>query len=438
MKQLKLYILLLIGTVLFACNDHVLTDLEQSQNSNSPYNKNLETAIAMAENMIKSIEVNQTRSVNRTIRSISPINGTTRSDDSSQWYIVNYDNEAGFCIVTDADIPSPVAAFSEQGELVPYSIDLGSPLSIYLNALNYYGVDFFNINSESFDVPGDPEAYIPTGGIGGGIDGGTRGGFIPNPGGFEPIPDPGIVTPQTIYVTKPLIAEPVQKWGQSDPFNRYCPRQWNESTQSYEHGLAGCAAVACGMIMSYYEWPGYYTDHRFNWDYINNNEVNYEHGFVPLLLYDLGKPENLNITYGLAGSSASINNFSRTFFNFEYYNTVWHDFSEQKLSSFLHDKHPVIVTGSGYDYINKKDVCHAWVIDGYYILKYNDCADPDPNSPKQANYYHNIWGWNAGGNGYYRMPNKDITVEYNNNGIQVNQHYYKNLKIMSGFAKREQ
>lgn len=124
MKQLKLYILLLIGTVLFACNDHVLTDLEQSQNSNSPYNKNLETAIAMAENMIKSIEVNQTRSVNRTIRSISPINGTTRSDDSSQWYIVNYDNEAGFCIVTDADIPSPVAAFSEQGELVPYSIEI--------------------------------------------------------------------------------------------------------------------------------------------------------------------------------------------------------------------------------------------------------------------------------------------------------------------------
>ncbi len=434
MKKIKGIITLLAGVLCCACSDTVMTDIEDSRASESEVNERLESAIAVAEQMIRNVEGTGTRSTtSRNVRSIETLMPATRSSDGTQWYVVNYEDDKGFCIVTDAQVESPVAAFSEKGELDLSDIGVDSPIATYLTALGYYGTDLFD-DSESYEIPGDPAMYIPTGGIGGGDGGGLGipgGGLIPNPGGGGLIPDPGIVPEQTIYITDPLIAEYVQEWGQSYPYNIFCPRQWNATTEEYEHGLVGCSAIACGMVMSYYEWPNGYGDHKFKWDIVKT--VKYVYGndtSAQLLLYDLGKPECLNIKYGLEGSSASVDNFPTAFEKFNYYRPQWRDFKQSELVDHMYAKNPVIIVGTGTDYNdNNKEICHAWVVDGYYIIKYNDCADPsDPIGPKQARYFHNIWGWYGSCNGYFRMPGEVVV-----NSAGVNHYYYKNLKTMSDF-----
>lgn len=69
--------------------------------------------------MIALMEPEGTRSQDRYIKHIEKlITSSTRSDEQvPEWYVVNFENERGFAIVTDADLPTRVYGVSNEGHL---------------------------------------------------------------------------------------------------------------------------------------------------------------------------------------------------------------------------------------------------------------------------------------------------------------------------------
>lgn len=412
--KLKTVFAAILVILLASCQSAIDDEINLKKGS-APANTKLTEAIKKAEQMMSATDGRNTRSSCRQVETITPLASETRAtEDMHSWYVVNYSDNQGFCIVTDEDVEDPVAAFSPNGYFDLSQINKNTPVAIFVDAINRFGTEAFDSDSNE-----NPEETQFTRGIG---------DLEPYPG----TPDTG----KTVFISYPLLEDEVQKWHQSYPFNRHCHRLWDEKTQNYENGVAGCTAIACGMIMTYYEWPPKYGDHRFDWGYMQTTPVNEPfnelHGFASLLIYDLGLSQNLNVTYGLNSSSASIDNFPRTFMNFGYSKPLWENFNETSLRTFLSYHHPIIITGDGYDYVDNTDVHHAWVIDGMYIQYLGDFA-ADPHYQNSYNYYHNVWGWNGLCNGYYRMPSK-IIVDTTKNGTRYYFSYYSNLKIMSNFS----
>lgn len=218
------------------------------------------------------------------------------------------------------------------------------------------------------------------------------------------VPSP-IISP-LLYMNNDSIS-----WGQSGrtdaggyTYNKFCPSAYNKAhTDSCEHAVVGCVAVAMGQVMRYWKWPlsavvqddvGNNIYREYDWSLMpcrltavsNEDEIN----MVANLLHDIGVSVNMNYHCDGSGAFASTvpikmrNMFGNECGNVIYstnYDTIqWISMLKSELDSFR----PIIYNGS-----NPNVSAHEFVIDGY----------------DSENYFHVNFGWYGNNNGYYKLNN---------------------------------
>lgn len=276
---------------------------------------------------------------------------------NSSLYIINYKNDKGFSIISCDKRLRPIYAVSDTGNITLADTLKNKSLALFFNGVRS-DMEMVSENSQKIDP------YLL---------------------------DETIYSPQ-VY---PLIWEAPRLWGQGDPYNTYC------YTKDGKKALAGCTAVACGIVMSYYGWPQYINDKRLNWHSMKKNKIDHNIDYV---FAKLGEKKLLDIYYGEKASGAKAANFSRTFSQMGYYAPdKLKDFSESNICRLLEDTKrdgygPLLIVGVTTD----GTAGHTWVIDGYCrsVTNYERTK-----VLYDTNLFHCIWGWKGNNNGYFFLNN---------------------------------
>lgn len=369
----------------------------------------IEQAIAIAEKMIADLDGPQTKSDSRKIRSIQIVNKPlgTRSNIDEDFYIINYEENKGFALVSDAESPYPVYGFSNAGNLTAEDIQNNPAMQDYILNLTY------GLSTDSITI------------------GGWGPGYPGNPG--RPITDKshGKVT------VSPILPDAVAKWHQGYPLNRYC-EQIQLPNGLWETAPTGCTPLACAMILSHYKWPTKYKEFTFDWDNIRENPYN---PGLAMLIYYLNQEDNLDTTIVydfsdptnpiiLTGTLFSL--VPRTFYHFGFRSpTIKHGLSIEALN----EGNPMIVAG----WISDNSLGgHSWVIDGIYEFHHGTDLLSPGIKPYDESFYHTVWGWAGTGNGYYRYgtSNDDTPFYSDSNDIAGSVSTYSNFQSIGTLTKR--
>lgn len=169
------------------------------------------------------------------------------------------------------------------------------------------------------------------------------------------------------------------RWGQADPYNRYCP------VFDGERCLTGCVPTAIGIIMAYHAWPergigelpsysisirggsytveGYSLGHKYDWPSMLSGQADDQ---IARLLYDVGVM--VQVDFGVSGSGARGGAISRLSQYFGYDKDLRihtrERFSDLQWEQLVRDDidagRPVYYTGNQVGSSG-----HAMVIDGY-------------------------------------------------------------------------
>jgi len=319
-------------------------------------------------------------------------------------YFVNFENEAGFAIVSADKRTEPIFAIADEGN---YSLE---QLDTEEND------DFLNfiddaIEMELEDIASYSADTLKTRAT-------TNGWSI-----------------KTIY--HPILKT---KWAQGAPYNLHCP------TKKGEHCLTGCVITAMAQILAYYQQPNkvQWTNNAesgsatLHWQQILEDcaKLNgklfakYEQSCeeVAQLMRFLG--ETFQADYGLSSTGANsgkaiswINGYTALSA------TELKGYSESAIIKHLATGNPVF----GRGYRKKKKFLgittsykhgHAWVYDGY-------CKATKDG--KERTLIHCNWGWNGTANGYYlskvfktsKGPEFQDEIEANENPTDTKDYKYK-------------
>ena len=432
MKKPKLFLCLLIG-ILSSCSnvDPILEEAwDNSLELETSKYRSLEDAIEIAQNnpFIQTAS-RKTNPIDRSaVHTIVKRNSRSINADTLM-YVVNYENNNGFSIISaDKDLPD-ILVFTEQGHYNPDAETRKIPFQEYISSLERVLSDY-----------------------------GTSkvGGLI------KPEPAPGqepFVSYRTEESTKTLInIGPKVKvnWGQEGCEGKYAP-----------NGIAGCTNIACAMIMSYFQHPTQITltfpdrpvpSTTLPWSEMSKHSGLYKffgtcnddatvtaHEALALLVRELGNRNKSDYTN--SGSTSTIRtDMISTLRGLGYNATTFTTFDEKALSSLsngiiaLRSERHTSVDGE------VKISGHMWVVDGHkriekttvvYKLEWlpgwleeketyltTECTITD--------YVHHNWGWDGNCNGYffYGSYNPKNGIEYDNpnayNRIDC-EYYYSHL-----------
>lgn len=372
----------------------------------NPYRVSLTDALKNADALLGELgEGETTRSAERKVESVEYYSrpGTRALGGDTLLYLVNYADDAGFALLSADSRLRPIYAISDEGSMSFSDTTYNKGLALFARG-----------------VEADVENAIAS-----------------SPSNSWPI-DSLILMRRVIREVKPLLNYYQSRWNQTYPYNQYC------FTADGSSAYVGCAAVAVGMIMSYYEHPKSYAGYTFDWDAMNSGQ-NYEN--IARFLQLLGDNNNLQMNYGAVGTSngsgAAPSRYYPTFSNMSY---ARHDqlqtFSEEEICAIL-DRHddsiftkigPVLVRG------NSSTGGHGWVIDGY--VQY------EQNSPIIGQGYvledilfHCVWGWGGNCNGYFYWAKTNSFGGYphetgpNDDYRDTRYIYDRNIQYMGGFEK---
>lgn len=341
------YFLLIIFTIEACTTQEAHDDLQITTNVESHYSE----IIQKANSYFAQLSGNTRSSLPR-IYSIEKVGQpyTRTSKDSALntpiYYIVNYENEEGFVMVGGNESAENMVAISDEGNL---------NLS---DTINNPGLSYF---IDGIISPGIPDTVQQL-----------------NPILFLDVNVP------------PLLNIKVRKWGEDKPFNYYTP------VKDGKHTKVGCAAVAMGMIMSYYEWPNYYG---LDWYDIIHNLSSKQ---LSQLLASLGQPAALNMVYGIDQSYCNIDNYPNAFAFMAYEM----QYAGQEISNFdfssnerMKEQLPVIIWGKSENSYNEYG--HTWVIDG--VLKTSEQSTVNPERTINKYFMHCVWGNYGKANGYFKI-----------------------------------
>lgn len=306
----------------------------------------------------------------------------------------NFTNDEGYALVSgDTRVPD-ILAFAEKGHLDP------------AEGIDNPGLAIFLANTETYiRLKTGLPIYDDTGNL-----------IVLNDDGDDGY-DPDIDDDYVEYSDWKTSREDNEQrlacyWGQRDPLNRYC------YTDTGEKALVGCVAVAIAQIMYHYGHNHTYNGTAYDWNVIRNYWSQYGHypaealDMAAKLVADLGRPENLNMNYGIDASSASMDNVARTFRNFGYTSVgPLQDLNcrtEKPLLVVGYARRQTVldkVMGIPVTHYNYSDG-HAWVIDGsmaqtrnVYTYLYNGTLAKTETETRSL--FHCNWGWSGQNNGYY-------------------------------------
>lgn len=280
------------------------------------------------------------------------------------YYIFNTEEDGGFVIVSGDDRTIPILGYADSGSIQEGAMPEG--LKVLLE-------DY----SEQIERLKDYEAPVQS----------------------------GHRRAQVRKAIDPLIET---HWGQSAPYNKYCPEINSERT------VTGCVATSMAQVMYYYKYPGGectsipgYTTRTeqlelsaleatsFNWNAMTTTYSSTATGeaadAVAKLMQYCGWALQMNYGTGSSGGSSaylvSVADALKTYFSYDdgiyHANRNCYTYPEwvELIYSELAQARPVMLGGQS------TNGGHAFVCDGY------DADD----------YFHINWGWNGGGDGYFRM-----------------------------------
>lgn len=401
-------VLLLFVALLTQCSQNELElDFEREKDTKSnPYRVDLESALKTLEKSLSNMD-NQstTRSTNRRISKIDVIRSavSTRSNNNlpdTLLYIVNYDNNNGFGIISADRRLIPIYAMSPQGSFSLNDTLFNDGLRHYIRTLR----SDIEQNFPTIDIePIDSTPFRPGGG-----------GWVPNPGPIS----------KEEMIVSPLLGSIISKWHQQEPFN-------SKVTSPYP---AGCTVLATAMIMAYYKWPDTHKTTKFNWDIIINNRWQSNVGDLILMLHS---KDYLDAKYiyrnNQYATGADDNNIPRTFSKWKY-NTPTKATGLGSVSSALTQKKPVIIAGSDYQ---TNQGGHTWILDGLYRITGVNVSTPT-NPDGRVDYYHTVWGWNGTSNGFFYYGRGYVTgqpdlPEHSESTIPVD-YKFDNFRIYYNFT----
>ena len=376
------------------------------------------------------------------------VDGSDDADDNvlDNIYVVNYEGDAGFAIISADKRLRDVLGYSDSGNITDTMSNPG--MRLFMEILPEYAASTL---SGGF---GDIYDTFPSWGGGG--------SFPPLPplDSFPPLcdfkQDTTVVKDWDGDVTGPLI--PV-KWSQRAPFNDKA--DWC-SAHNYRTP-AGCVATAMMQIMVYHEWPQSLGEYGIiNWgrlskykyaayflwdDYgLNLSDKTRDSLLVGNLFRKVG--DMVHMDYDCDGSSSDIKNANAAFtahkdpFNtLSYASDGISDYDETQVHRDLtfHNL-PVYTRGES------SAGGHAWVIDGiklqrrtmrettYWYLKGTNVLDHTTSRDfiQERHYVHCNWGWSGENNGWFyenvfqtmSPAEKDPNTGYTQN------HNFKKIKII--------
>lgn len=170
----------------------------------------------------RTIKDIQAYKVTPTLRSSSDFDYEIPDDVETLFYLINFNDEQGFGIVSGDKRTTPVLAIIDEGGL---SLDT-------LSRVNNTGFLFFL--DQAMEMQIEEMKMIDDGGGGGGGGGGGSSGSTP-----------------TVLVDLPVRLK--TKWSQHSPYNKFAP-----------NGTAGCVMVAAAQALSYFQTVG-----SVQWQYNN-------------------------------------------------------------------------------------------------------------------------------------------------------------------------
>ena len=428
-------------STLFACTQDVMDSLPTQTESNAESMKELskhrtyEEALAVAQEAIGMLgESCVTRSGKPRTVSTDDVQyivnrSSTRSngEPDTLMYVFNYEDNAGFAVVSANRATEDLIAVTEQGNYVAGEETGNGGFDLYMDMA---------------------EAYIQT--------------------AAEPIPPVGggdgqeILTQFKMFVDRdtltcgPYISV---RWGQDWPYNMQCPRINGQPTK------AGCVATAIAQIMTYYKSPNVFTATFQPTDYVQTLEWNeileHEytedaenetcsqcspssiHNVIGSLIREIG--EKVEMKYNISVSNADAGMFTRSALSyFGYTSGSYQTYSSAVVNNSIINQKLVFMRGG-----ISSDDGHAWVIDGYRHIHalHRECIKPinqllwtEVRRWTTDDYYHHInWGWDGDSNGYFLCNVFDVSNSHELDlGVGVSNSGYNftvDLKIIPNIQK---
>lgn len=310
-------------------------------------------------------------------------------------YIVNFEQNSGYTLVSASKKLPGVVAYIEEGELTPDD-EIDNPG--FQEYLKKYAESYASIR----------DSNLPNGM-------GNISSIIP----LEPVDTIGVlmdsIFPLHQYQMEEYIAPLLAtKWGQYEPYNQACPiinPVWNM------HASAGCVAIAVAQVAAFYNYPTSCKGHLYDWDAILQDSVVLESNVagaasVAELVHDIGVMVNMH--YAME-SWTTISKIKHALDTLGYHNRfewtikngiltpVEADFNSIKED--IVNRRPVIFSGEK----EGSNSGHCWVIDGIAVKSmYEERIVIDENGLPRTittkftkKYVHCNWGMSGVYNGWF-------------------------------------
>jgi hypothetical protein len=228
-------------------------------------------------------------------------------------------------------------------------------------------------------------------------------------------------------------------WGQGYPFNEQCWTSYGGTT----HAKTGCVSTAYAIVMRYHKFPKEgtanklyncqaahtyveLTDRIYDWD---NMPLVYDGNWTEAQIYEVSKIMShlAHANFSSFGSGATTANEEREtarlnrYFNYQkiaasyqrdYTKEQWEAMIRESLDNGCPVPYAANNSGTG-------DTRHMFVIDGY----------------TDNGYFHFNFGWNGGGNGWFKLDN--ITpYQGDNYSWKDGSEHYANFNLMPNVARQ--
>ena len=441
--NLKSFVAIFAASTLFACtqdsidNLSVQTEEETEAMNELPKRRTYEEALAVTQDAIGLLGENSTtrsgkpRSINTADVQYIINTSSTRSTEKpdTMMYVFNYEDNAGFAVVSANRATEELIAVTEQGNYVAGEETGNGGFDLYMDMAEEY-------------------TSIPKPPLKDSID-----------DGMEEFTEFRMFVDRDTATVGPLVSV---RWGQDWPYNKACPIQDGKRTK------AGCVATAIAQIMTYYKHPSSFiatfqpTDYvqQLDWDEILAHKYTENatdetcsqcnptsiHHVIASLIRQIG--EKVEMKYGVGVSKAESNTFARSALAyFGYTNGSYQPYSSDVVKNSIIGRKLVFMRGG-----ISADDGHAWVIDGYRLIHevHRECVKPmnalewtELRRWTENHYYHHInWGWNGDNNGYFLRNVFDITLPQEldpdscvSDSIEYNFIY--DLEIVPNITKQE-
>lgn len=367
MRKLTLIITLMLIMAASCSTDEPILQQETEDN----LQKNAKTAVSkndavkIANFFLDQISQSPTRANGRKVSKIDAVlNDTpTRSDEpDTLLYVINFDEDQGYAIVSADARAYPVFAMSDNG-FFEINDATSEGVKMYIENAKSTVKKMSEGSNEVFNTNDLTTSY------------------------FDPITRPTI---------GPLISERQAKVGDCPELNKYVV----DSEGNHTHTC--CVPVAVEIAMSYHKWPTTLEGYSFNWDAMNSG--NDDDGIARLLAIlssDGYCPVSHKVNQdGIVEYASSKRYVIPTLKKCNYIVDAGFEIFERDndmICEQLSNIGPMLIDARS---ANGRGG-HIWVLDGYKEAFYKP-VESDYAAIQKCSFYHCVWGNYKGGcNGYY-------------------------------------